>query len=127
MNETIIMDREYTSKKRGYSTPELNFMSDILTVKQKVYRLLQKFPYLTEDYNMLVYFYWTYFDNLADLINEDKKIDFVKFHRLTPVETITRCFRKLVEDGKLVAQPTLEKQIARISQEYKFRSYFGRN
>lgn len=99
------------------------FASERLTVKQKVYRLVQRFPYLAEDYVKLVWFYWHFYDESFKIINPDGKIDLDKFHRLTPTESITRAFRELCENKRIkLPWRTLD---ARQTQEVKYHHYYA--
>jgi len=100
------------------------FRSERLTVKQKVYKLIQRFPYLLEhQVNMLVYFYWYFYDESFKIIQLDGKIELQKFHRLTPAESITRALRELIEDGRVKSswRTTNIKAI----QESKYHHYYG--
>jgi hypothetical protein len=67
-------------------------MENMKNVAKNILQLVETFPHLKENYNALVGYYWTIFDGV-------KNVD--DFARATPAETITRCFRKLVELGKI--------------------------
>jgi hypothetical protein len=100
------------------------FASERLTVKQKVYRLIQRFPYLLEhQVNMLVYFYWYFYDESFKIIQSDGKIELQKFHRLTPAESITRALRELIESGRVKSNwKTIN---IKAVQESKYHHYYA--
>jgi hypothetical protein len=99
------------------------FTSDRLTVKQKVYRLVQRFPYLKDDYNKLILWFWRYYDNSEKIFNSNGMAEFNKIHTLTPAESITRAFRELVENGRI----KLEFNTADVRSEFeiKYHHYYA--
>lgn len=72
-------------------------------VRSNVLELLQVYPELKENYNMLVTYYWTFYDGVSRLTD-------VK--HATPAESITRQFRKLVSSG-VIDVPCKTKQVRR--------------
>lgn len=79
-------------------------------VRDNILELLQVYPELKDNYNMLVTYYWVFYDGVNHLTN-------VK--HATPAESITRQFRKLVSSG-VIDIPKETKQ-ARQEKEKEYR------
>ncbi|RLI52941.1 MAG: hypothetical protein DRP09_16890 [Candidatus Thorarchaeota archaeon] len=92
---------------------------EIRTVKQVVLEVCSKYPSALESYTKLVWYVWR---EMAP-----RKLPFIPFpvfKQLPPPETITRCFRKLVEEGRIKLPPNIQEK--RRKRERAFRRYFGR-
>jgi len=86
-------------------------------VKDNVLRLVQDYPEIKDNYNTLVATYWREIDGIESLDN-DEVIEG------TSPETITRCFRKLVEEKKIKLNPySIE---VRLDKEYQYKKEFGK-
>jgi len=97
----------------------LKVSEEIRTVKQVVLQVCSKYPSALESYTKLVWYVWR---EMAP-----RKLPFIPFpvfRKLPPPETITRCFRKLVEEGKIVLPPEVAKR--RAKREKAFKRYFSR-
>ena len=102
------------------------FSAQRKTIREEVGDLLRKFPFLSNNYNMLVWFYWWYIDGISKIIQPNGMIDLGKFPRLTQVESITRAFRELTNIKRKSPQPIPAVQEARAIQEQNFEEYFSR-
>lgn len=83
-------------------------------VEEKVKYLTDKYPITRENYNVLTYYYWTKIDGVMELTPRN-------LMRATSSESITRCFRKLVEQGTIAV--THETKMRRMNQEIQVREY----
>lgn len=83
-------------------------------VRQNIMALVERFPFVAEDYSQLQYYYWKIFDgceSLEDIVNA------------TPAESINRNFRKLVEVGAVVVPQRVLN--TRKLQEVNYRHEFS--
>jgi hypothetical protein len=98
-----------------------------ITIREKVENLIRKFPFLKEDYNKLVWFFWFYEDGIHKIIQPNGMIELKKFPRLTKVESITRAFREISNiKKKPFAIPVPAVQEARAIEEQHYQEYYGR-
>jgi hypothetical protein len=78
-------------------------------VSKNVLTIASLFPSVRENYNLLTAYYWAIYDDVSqvhEVVNA------------TPSETITRCFRKLVETGLIeVPERTKKKRLA-LAEKY---------
>lgn len=88
-------------------------MTNHKNVRKNLLDLVKTFPHIKDNYNAMVGYYWTIYDNA-------KSVD--DYKNATPAETITRNFRKLVELG-MVALPERTVQ-ARKEKVLDFKSEF---
>lgn len=75
-------------------------------VAENVLSLVNMFPVTKENYNTLLYYYWTIFDGATSLTSVSN---------LTPAESVTRAYRKLIESG-FIDSPRQKKEE---KKEYK--------
>jgi hypothetical protein len=82
--------------------------------KWNIIQLEKTHPEIRKDNTTLLYYYWKVFDGIQspDDIPE-----------LTPAETVTRCFRKVVEEGWITL--TDEEKIARGKANEVYKKEFG--
>lgn len=84
-------------------------------VRKNLLELVNVIPQLVEfNYNQIVATYWLLIDNINDL---------GEVANVTPVETITRNFRRLVQDGLIVIPEHIREN--RKKKEQQFRSEFS--
>jgi hypothetical protein len=68
-------------------------------ISKNILELVKVFPEVKTNYNALIMYYWTMFDNATTIST---------ITNCTPTESITRAFRKLVEFG-LIHVPEVTK------------------
>lgn len=79
-------------------------------VRKNLLQLLRFFPHIKNNYNQILLYYWSVYDNVQDLAD---------ICNATPAETITRNFRKLVEKGEIKLSEDEMKKRKRLQEEYK--------
>ena len=93
---------------KGSIPNEMDFRSKMTTVKQNIHRLLIKFPYLADNYNALVWFYWNYIDQSWKYIKIIDGKPFIELNdtkfRLTMCETIGRVFREFTKEDLFLCE-----------------------
>ena len=93
--------------------------SQLERVMDRVYELVKRFPPAKNNYALLVLLYWMEYDGLKYRKTRTGftiDIPYAKIGKLTPPETITRAFRKLVELGKVKPDERIRK-IRKIKEE----------
>lgn len=86
-------------------------MSDLEGVHEKVLALVKKYPWTRESYPQLVLAYWNIYDG-ARIELRDQKV----LKGLTSPESVTRAFRKVLED-----HPELTPQVQPLRDEMEAR------
>lgn len=82
-------------------------------IKKNVLELCKQFPHLKDNYNELVGYYWVVYDHVANVQD---------YAKATPVESITRNFRFLVDSGLI--QITRKSKDSRDNKEKEYRHEF---
>jgi hypothetical protein len=81
--------------------------------QQKVKELITWFPFLTENTNQLVTYYWSYIEGAAD---------FEDVLNCSSAESITRAFRRLVKAGEVTVSE--ETKLKRQQYQHEFREEY---
>lgn len=87
-------------------------------IKDKVIQLCREHPEAKSDYRTLLQYYWYYVDGLKAYIPREV------LAMLTQPESVTRAFRKAVENGEIVLDA--HEQVKRHTEEHKYREHYGR-
>lgn len=85
-------------------------MSKSKVRQELVKNLIDQFPYLTENYNLLVSHYWKYVEGANGL--ED-------VGSCSSAEAITRAFRRLVQSGKVVVPDEVREKRQQYQESFK--------
>jgi len=97
-----------------------DFVKQRVTIKENVEWLIEKYPYVKNDYRKLLQMYWFHIDGLK------RFIPFEELQKMTQPESITRAFREIANiKRKKFAQPTEIVQEARAIQEQQFHTYYS--
>jgi hypothetical protein len=95
----------------------MNFVKKHRKIADNILELAKKYPAVIRDYRKLVQYYWHYIDG-------GPFIPYEILTRLTQPESISRAFRKLVEE-KLINVP-VQTRIGRDLQEDEYRRHYRR-
>lgn len=95
-----------------------NFNAEQTTIRTKVIKLCQQHPEAKKDYRTLLQYFWYYEDGLKQYVPREV------LAQLTQPESITRAFRKAVEEGALVLD--VADTVKRDEQQKLFHNYYGR-
>lgn len=87
-------------------------------IRDNVIDLVRQHPSAITDYRKLLQYYWYYVDGLKVFIPLDV------LEKLTQPESISRAYRKLVEEGVIIVDE--KTKAARVNQERQFRQHYGR-
>lgn len=87
------------------------------TISDKILNLVTKHPSAVSDYRKLIQYFWYYEDGLASYIPIER------LERLSQPESISRAFRRLVADGKIVYDEETKRY--RVAQEINYKNYYG--
>jgi hypothetical protein len=82
-------------------------------VSKNLLRLVEAMPHIKGDYNAIVMHYWSLFDN--EFISNGK-VSFNDVSKLTPVETISRYYRRLVASGLVATNKTIAKEVKKTTK-----------
>jgi len=104
---------------------ELNFERRQYDTTKNVLWLCRNHPSAKTSYKALLFLYWEWIDGL---MQRDPSTQICFIHekdilKLTPPESITRAFRKLVEEGRI--ELTEEERARRGALEAEYRGYYG--
>lgn len=95
-------------------------MSKIDQVTSRVLRLFKRDPTVAVNYSHLVFEYWLEYDRLLYEVNTGTYyIEAKNIGRLQSPESITRAFRKLVEEEKINVPEYVEKLREELEEEYR--------
>lgn len=78
--------------------------------QQKVKELITWFPFLTENTNLLVTYYWSHIEGAAD---------FDDVSACSSAESITRAFRRLVKAGEVTVSEETKLMRQQYQQEFR--------
>lgn len=97
-------------------------VQDLLSITQKVHRLVTMQPSLAEveNRNLLCFEYWRTYDRLV-YSRGLYQTPYSNITYLTPAESITRALRRLIHDGEIQVSPESEQLSEEMEQLY--RSY----
>ena len=88
-----------------------DILSELKTIEDKVAWLLERYPELRDkSYNYLISKFWNNFDNLQ------ASPEYIA--KLTPMETISRCKRKLAQKNPEKYGPTKPEHIENIGKRF---------
>lgn len=93
-----------------------NFSAKHRLISENVVKIVREHPSTISDYRKLLQYYWYYIDGLKNFVPLDE------LERITQPESISRAFRKLVEQGVIIMDE--KTKMARINEEKKFRSHY---
>ena len=94
----------------------MSFRKQHDTIRQKILELAAKYPAVVTDYRKLIQYFWFYMDHM------ERFVPLEVLENLTQPESITRAFRKLVEDGEIVVPVDVKGE--RSKQEKLFRDHY---
>ncbi len=98
-----------------------DFVQKRSTIKENVEWLIQKFPFVKNDYRKLLQMYWWHIDGLK------RFIPFEELQKMTQPESITRAFREISNiRKKSFTQPIPIVQEARQIEEQNYHTYYSR-
>ena len=87
-------------------------------IRDKVVKLCQAHPEAKKDYRTLLQYFWYYEDGLKQYVPKEV------LAKLTQPESVTRAFRKAVEEKRIVLDEDVKK--SRSEKEKQFHSYYGK-
>ncbi|RYI30478.1 hypothetical protein EVU96_08680 [Bacillus infantis] len=78
--------------------------------QHKVKELINQFPFLTDNTNQLVTYYWSYIEGAAS---------FNDVSNCSSAESITRAFRRLVKSGEVTVSEETKQKRQQYQQEFR--------
>lgn len=94
------------------------FASARRTIRANLRELIKKHPSVKNDYRKLVQYYWYYVDGMHNFVPMNI------LEGLSQPESISREFRRMVEDGEVKPGPKVSR--SRAEEEERYREHYGK-